>query len=498
MAAALAARDYEGADRAAVEAWCRPLLQMATTEDDDLASRTGTQIWSCRPAIAAVGYAGLYRRTKDIAARNALLQLAARQNHPVLHAIGSAFRDFAGIDGRLPRALIRLAMQSAVHPRRTLEATQDAALSEAHRRRIADAIEAETHWLDGDDSRTEPAWPVLAPWHSRRRRHIRIGGYQVEEESGEPIAAPEMYVDEHALGILAGCLVPLTLGTIPEWLIGLAQHFMSWSVEANNGPPGDNEEERENRPFAWNISFFDFLGILCAALPFERAKDLFIEPIASLHDDAFHDAAAAFMRGFDRATFAIDTPEPENPVGVRSLLLERLRRSRAMRRLVHDYSFTAETHLGDALNALFYQPARWMHNGRAEIPDGWTGLAQIMPILVPLISSTPKSGYLAAVFLTAMEAYPRSVLLPSMLEALSAWCREYPAGNNFWNEHQIGHRVCEWIGLILSNDPDANEALMGVRDELGRCLDVLVRSGIVSARALESRVTGDSELRKTA
>lgn len=498
IAAALAARDYEGEDRAEIEAWCRPLLQTATTEDDDIASRTGTQIWSCRPAIAAVGFAGLYRRTRDIAARNALLELAARQNHPVLYAIGGAYREFAGIDDRFPRALIRLAMQSAVHPRRTLEPAEDAALSEAHRHRVVEAIEAEKGWLDGDGSQAEPAWPVLAPWHSRKRRHIRIGGYQVEEEPETAVAAPEMYVDEHALGILAGCLIPLTLGTVPEWLIGLARHLMSWSIEANNGPPGDNEDERENLPFTWDIGFFDFLGILCAALPFERARALFIEPMTSLHDDAFHDAAAAFMRGFDRWTFASDTPEPGNPIGVRSLLVERLRRSRSMRHLIHDHSFTAETHLGDALNALFYQPSRWMHGGRANVPDGWTGLSQTMPILVPLITATPQSGYLAVVFLTAMEACPLTALLPCMVEALSAWCREYPAGDNFWNEHQIGHRVCEWISRLLRDDPSANEALPRVGDELGRCLDVLVRSGIISARALESHIAGDGEMKKTA
>jgi hypothetical protein len=44
MAAALAARDYEGADRAEIDAWFRPLLQAATTEDDDIVSRTGTQL----------------------------------------------------------------------------------------------------------------------------------------------------------------------------------------------------------------------------------------------------------------------------------------------------------------------------------------------------------------------------------------------------------------------------------------------------------------------
>lgn len=498
MGAALAARDYEGSDRSEVETWCRPLLQAATLEDGDIPSRTGSQIWSSRPAIAAVGYVGLYRRTKDDAARDELLDLAAQQNHPVLSAIGNAYRTLAGIDDRFLRALIRLTMHGAMHPRRTLEPAEDGALAEAQRLRIAGALDAEKRWLDGDGSEAEPTWPTLALWHSRRRRFIRIGGHTVEEELERPNAGPEMYVDDQALGILAGSLVPLTIGGVPDWLLGLTQNLMSWSIEANNGPPGDNDEERENRPFSWNISFFDFLGILCAALPFERAKTLFIEPMTMLHDDAFHDAAAAFLRGFDRATLATDTPVPENPIGVRSIIVERIRRSRSMRHLVHDHSFSAETHLGDALTALFYQPPQMLRVGRAHVPDGWEGLLQTLPVLTPLVTSTPQSGYVAVVFLTAMESCPRAALLPNMVEALTAWCNEYPAGDNFWNEHQIGHRTCEWIERTLSDDPSTKEAPTGIREQLGRCLDVLIRSGITSARALEARITNGGELRKTA
>jgi hypothetical protein len=499
MAAALALRDYEGPDRSEIEAWSRPILLAATAEDDDLASRTGDQIWSNRAAIATIGYVGLYRRTRDVAARDALLALAARQNHPILHAIGGSYRELTAFDGRLVRSLIRLAIQSAIHPRHTLEPDEDAALLAAHRQKIDEAIETERRWLDDKSAEAEPDWPAIAPWYSPRRRRTWIGHYRVEEESQTPSALPEMHVDEHALGILAGCLVPLTLGTVPEWLIALAQHFMGWSIEANNGPPGDDEEERENRPFSWNLGFFDFLGILCAAMPFERANSLLIGPMISLHDDAFHDAMAAFLRGFDRATFATDTPEPENPVAVRFIFVERLRRSRTMRSLAYRESFSAETHLGDALNALFYQPSNWMNRGRAYVPERWNGLHRIMPFLVPLVTSTPQSGYLAVVFLTAMEACPCGALLGCMLEAMSAWRSVHAAGTNFWSEHQVGHRICEWIDRTFSGgDSTSKEALPYVQDELGKCLDILVQSGIASARALESRIISDGVSKRIA
>jgi hypothetical protein len=318
MAAALAARDYEGQDRADVEEWSRSVLQPAATEyNDDIASRASEHIYSNKTAIAAVGYAGLYRRNKDAVSRDALLALAALQDHAVLNAIGGNFREFARLDSCLPRALIRMVMQGAAHPRRTHDSAKDAEILAEHRRNIAKAVDSEKRWLDG--LATEPPWPAMVPWHSRRRRHIRIGRQTFEEaaDTSAP-AGPEMHVDERALGILARYFVGLTIDEVPEWLVSLAIHFMVWTIEANNGPPGDDEEERENRPTAWNIGYFDFLGVLCVALPFDRARTLFIESTTRLHDDAFNDAAASFLRGFDRSTRATDTPQPENPAGVRS------------------------------------------------------------------------------------------------------------------------------------------------------------------------------------
>jgi hypothetical protein len=493
MAAALAARDYVGADRAEVEDWSRAILQSAAEEEnDDIASRTGDQVCSNKTAIAAVGYAGLYRKSKDATARDGLLALAARQDHPVLHAIGNHLGDFERLDARLPRSLVRLALRGAAHPRRTLEAAVDAANFEAHRRSIAEAVGAERRWLDGADR--EPAWPELPPWHSlRRRRSIRLG-------SGiDPglNTTPDMYVDDHAVGILAGHLVPLTLGDVQEWVISCASRLMAWTVEANNGPP-DDEHARDNRPAYWNGSFFDFLGVLCAALPFEQGRALFMGPITQFHDHAFHDAMASFLRGFDRATLAIDTRQPDNPVAVRALFAERLRRSRMAYSLKHEVSFRVETHLGDALNAMFFQQSRWANSGRAYIPDRWQGLLECMPVLTPIVTSLPMSGYLAVVFLTLVESFPCAALLPNVVQATSAWCKTHGTGANFWNEHRIGHRVCGWIDRTLSDDAAALDSLVQLRGELTQCLDVLVRSGVASARALEVRIAEDTTLKKTA
>jgi hypothetical protein len=496
MAAALAARDYEGTDRDSVVAWCVPILDKAATgEIDDISARASAQIYSNAAAIAAVGYLGLYLRDQSRPTCDALFALAARQDHAVLNAIGSHFPELRRLDARVPRSLVRLILKSVSHPRRTMAPSEDSANQESHRRNTAAVIAAERRWLDG--GALEPEWPELPPWHSRRRRGIRIGGYDVEDEP-KPVnkRGPEMYVDEHALGILAGHLIPFTLCEVDDWIIGLACHLMGWTIEANNGPPGDDEHERENRPFTWNLSHFDFLGILCVAVPFERGRSLFMEPMMRLHEEAFNDAAAAFLRGFDRATVAPDAGEPENPVAVRVLFAERLRRGRMADRLGSRVSFTAETHLGDALTAMFYQPGRWDGRVGPYIPQRWNGLLATMPILTQLSVSVPLSGYVAVLFLTLVETFPCAALLPNVVQVASAWRGAHAVGAQFWSEYQIGHRLCVWMDRALNDEPSATEALTQVQEELGKCLDVLVRSGLAPARALEARIAEDSRLRR--
>ena len=116
---------------------------------------------------------------------------------------------------------------------------------------------------------------------------------------------PDHYVNEHTLGALVVYLIRLTVGELPPWLVTLAAHMMRWT-DAANGPHGEKERDRDNRPHTWNGHFFDFLGILCVALPHDDVVAMFLEPITRFKDEAFHDVMATFLRGFDRATQALD------------------------------------------------------------------------------------------------------------------------------------------------------------------------------------------------
>lgn len=205
---------------------------------------------------------------------------------------------------------------------------------------------------------------------------------------------------------------------------------------------------------------------------------------------------ASFLRGYDGATIATDTRDPENPAHVRELLAARIKRARNYRRLGREKQFTSETHAGDALNAMFYQPSRWANTGRPTIPDDWSGLRTSMAILTDLVVGAPTSGYLASLFLNLAESSHHKALIPFVVQAMAAWCSAYGIDRNFWAEKNIGSRVCTWFDAVLTNDATALAAFTDRADELFRCLDILVQSGVAQARILEEKIANSEDGRK--
>jgi hypothetical protein len=121
-----------------------------------------------------------------------------------------------------------------------------------------------------------------------------------------------------------------------------------------------------------------------------------------------------------------------------------------------------------------------------------------MPTLVGLVMSAPTSGYIATLFLNLVESSPRAALLPFVVEALTAWCTAYGVDTNFWSEKEFGGRVCTWLDRTFTADPASVTALAEVEDELLKCLDVLIRSGVAQARDIEQRIASMAPPRKIA
>jgi hypothetical protein len=185
---------------------------------------------------------------------------------------------------------------------------------------------------------------------------------------------------------------------------------------------------------------------------------------------------------------ALDTKKPENPVAVRALLADRIRRNWNFERLGQEKGFTSESHAGDALNAMFYQPPRFANNGRPSIPDNWDGLDGTIPTLTELVTGAPSSGYLATLFLNLVEPSPRAALLPFVIKATAAWCSAYGVDTNFWSEKDIGGRLCAWLDRTFTADSSSLGVFPDVAEDLIKCLDILIQSGVAQARQLEEQI----------
>jgi hypothetical protein len=491
MAAALAAREYEGDDREDVLSWARPILHAASAQTDK-EYFGNNQVEYNTKAIAALGLVSLYVRERDAATRDVILGLAGYEHPAVLEALGRHLFNLGKLDARLPRALTRIVIASAIHPHRADSVEEQKAVKQAHREALDAAIAAEMRWLDGGI--TEPAWSELPPWKSRPRRRLRLGDWVSEDDDDED-EVPSHYVDEHALGALVHHLIRFVITDVPDWIKNLVNHLMVWTVDAN-GPHGEEDRERDNRPDTWNTQFFDFVGILSVALPHSEVVDLFLSHIVKLKDEPFHDISASFLRGYDRATIAPDTKDPENPADVRALLAHRIKQGWNYRRLGREKIFTSESHAGDALTAMFYQPHRFASVGHPTIPSDWPGLRATMATLTDLAVGAPTSGYLVTLFLNLIESSHEPAFVPFVVNATSAWCAAYGVDRNFWAEKNIGSRVCAWIDVVLSKDASVRDTLASMADELFKCLDILVQSGVAHARILEDKITNPERDRR--
>lgn len=481
MAAVLAVRHASGEKRQAAVEWAKTVFTAIIQVPEDEPYYQSPHIEYDAKAIAAAGMVQLYSQMPEPVLRREILELAASPYASVANAIAIGFPSLRVNDQPFLRSILRTFIMTANYVRDRHDGNADKRRT-GHANAVKRSIEAELSWLDKVGA--EPAWPAVVPWQIRARRHTRIPGPGAEIE--RPLKTrqpPELYADETRLGLISSHLVSLAVGERPDWLIDLTQHLLNWAVEAN-GPDEDNHDA-DGRPFTFNASFFDYLGILFAALPSDDAARM-IEPLMGLPSVAFVDVAATLLRGFDRAVNSTDATKPSDLFALRRLLGPRIQETDGYRRLEWQKSFSCEMHLGDAFCAMFYQGRRGFSLGLPRLPRPPSSFAAVMPALTSLVVGAPTSGYLAVLFLELIELAPIGELSPHVVDATAAWSTTYGDDTSFWSNDDIGARVCAWFTKVIeSSDLGLTNAH---QERLRGTLDVMVRSGVTSARLLEELI----------
>ncbi len=200
-AAMILARDGSDALLDQHEDWARDVFAQAIASTDDITvSRMRDGIRYNPVATAALGLIHLWRRRSRQNDRDALLELAGRDDPHAAQGFGAGLAVIREIDPRLVPALLRCALVALVQPIHKWDDPEDTreASQAQHRERVATAIRAEVAWLNGVGS--EPAWPTLPPQMIAVRRHLRIGGDDATAQPAQE-ARPSEQLDSQSAAL---------------------------------------------------------------------------------------------------------------------------------------------------------------------------------------------------------------------------------------------------------------------------------------------------------
>jgi hypothetical protein len=107
-------------------------------------------------------------------------------------------------------------------------------------------------------------------------------------------------------------------------------------------------------------------------------------------------------------------------------------------------------------------------------------------MLTQLAEQAAGSTFVAMAFLGLLEIEPQANRLTFMSRAVAAWWRVQGANAEFWIDHGIGQRLCNWIDKAVLGAPVSPTVLDSA--ELTAIVDILVQCGMPLARALEERL----------
>ncbi len=488
-AALIALRDGDTQLRAQQVAWARDAFSQALQAEDNPAYGIRSAL---RQNPIATAFAGLLYGLRDRSEPGdirEILEIAARDSCGAAHGLGAAITTLIEIDERLVRAILRCAFVACIRPERAWDSPEE----ETARRNVRfeaqrqASVEQELNWLTG--GQPEPEWPVFPPLSAKRRRGIRLPGRKtVADNVEEPPKPPEEYVDHHSASIwLTNAMRTLDVGQQP-WLKDVAQTYADWTAIAN-GAELDGNADGESAPGEWNAEYFGLLARCLPHLTRAQVEELALARICSLPDQAFFDVIALFVRSVDEVYFGEHGLNEEIAIRIRVALAERMTKSGGWRRLQGKRSASIEMHIGPAIAVLFFNTHGFTQPASCYLLE--KGIDRIDPFL-PVLETLTKTGaslFVAFLTLNLLEVSRRPEHLPFLLTAVNAWLDSFTEDKEFWVDHGVGRRVCEWFEQVHQLQPQIFRSDESIKSDVDRILAALVHVGIADAKRLEETLS---------
>jgi hypothetical protein len=411
------------------------------------------------------------------------LELAVRGDPAVAHGSAAARDALNQIDPKLPSAVLRCAFNGVIRPRIRYYDPQpdDGARRVDAVARAKRAVDSEFASLCGKAD--EPQWPLFPEAHARPREKLYITPRELPEEPKPVKLVEPIYVDHQAAAVWLSLFTPGD-GTRIDWMPDVVETYSSWTAEAN-GAALDNCPEVDNPPREWNSIYWRLVA-RCVALWDDATLNRFcLHPLTSQPDEAFLNAMSGFLRSLDFLYLTGKVPITERAVAIRAALVQHFRTTRQFKQLAsHDDHFI-ELHIGEALQAIFFNSAAFRGRPECYVPqEDVRKLFPFIPILEALAIDGASLG--AAIVATALLD---AVVLPEFssfgIALAEAWMAHFPDDTVFWIDNGIGKRWCEWLKGLYAVSPTTFAPDTPLRRATDRILSDMVRVGVAEANQLE-------------
>lgn len=368
------------------------------------------------------------------------------------------------IDRKFLISISRIALLACLIPRRAHYGEDEAGYDKRRadlESRLASRIEAECQWRKGG---AEPNWPSppLRRRQHRKRTLIIRGADGAGKRAPRESDWPDYYYDDRIgtdwlrilkrLGPSAGLTSKAVMNANRDWLL-----------ETNR--PGEDGEEDSDIERVWTRGLMDYAAAYARHWSDEMGQELVVDVIKAFSDEAFIDAAAAFIVQSDLHYIEGDAEDRAYLLSVREAFWPRLKKTWHWRsHLLSSRDGRMEIHLKELVSA-FYMRLSYGFGNEQSYTKGLSDpeLTLFLPLLSEIAGEAPSCPTIAHLYLNVLECLDPSTAEGPLVVSAERWAKE--ANNRFWNELGVGRRVLT-IGLkaaVLSDISAWNavcEALM--------------------------------------